>query len=355
MAPLLLLAALLAACATGSPPVGDRDPVLAIGYIGQQSAVAVFDTPGPTAELRRASLLQMPEGLLSYSSVFGPSGDLFVATSVGGAIVIVDAAVASGGGDPTRPTVVAGRSFTSPDMLNPVALAFDARGDLWVADGRNTAPESPGPNRLLRFAAPTSIQDGASVAAATVLDLAAQPTGYRGHWYLYALHIDAQDRLWYVDHFGWSVGRIDDLSGRGAHEVDVVPDLQFVNWAPEVGDAAVVNYPVGIAVSDAGAVYLGSRDGAHVYRFDGAGSRTGFLPGVPPDALLEVGVDKPRFVALDDEGALWALSNTSRTLVRVEDHAEVTGTVSLSPTRRLEWAPEGQVLGGGMSFSRPPR
>lgn len=352
-----LLAAVLSACSTSTPPPAfGGAPILAVAHTrGADSAVAIFETEGTAADMQRTALLTMPNDLLAYSSVLGPNGDLYVATSIDGAIVIVGSEDVGDGAGPQTPAGATGRTFTSPDMVNPLALAFDGRGDLWVADRRNPDPSGPGPNRLLRFEDPSSIQDGDSVEAATILDLATAPTGFLAPRLVYAMLIDDQDRLWYTDYYGWSVGRIDDLAGRAASEADVVPDMQFVTWDPtDVADVAVVANPAGLALSDAGDLYLGSNDGDVVYRFDGAGAWTGFLPDVAPDASLDVGIAKPRFVALDPEGGLWALSNTDRKLARVEGHANGTGSVTLAPTRTLAWAPSGTVLGGGMRFAAAP-
>lgn len=128
--------------------------------------------------------------------------------------------------------------------------------------------------------------------------------------------------------------------------------MQFITWGPTVVDPSVhVANPVGIAISGAGALYLGSHDRDHVYRFDGASTWTGYHDDVQPDAFLAVGIAKPHFVAIDDEGALWALNNADRELARVVGHAAGLGTVSLTPTRTLSRCSWGQVLGGGMSFA----
>lgn len=358
--PLLFIAvavsamALVAGCSSGpQEPTGPGTPVLALAHmVGGTSGVTMFAATDATSDLTRARHFTLGADEMAYAAVIGPDGDVYVTGYGDGTIAIVAAADAMAGTGPDASVTASARRFSSPDMTTPSALAFDGRGDLWVVDTLNMDPLEPGPNRLLRFADPGSITDGASVAAATILDLAEEPAGFQAHRLLYVIHIDDDDRLWYTDYFSWSVGRLDDLAGRGAHETDVVPDMQFITWDPTVVDPVVhVANPVGIAISSTGALYLGSHAGDHVYRFDGASTWTGFHDDVQPDAFLAVGIARPRFVAIDDEGALWVLNNADRELARVVGHGTGSGTVSLTPTRTLSWGSWGQVLGGGMSFA----
>lgn len=351
----------LAACGPAGP-TGPTPPetraVLAIAN-PPFGSVRVFTTEGATADLESAAEFVIPASELPYSAVGGPDGRIYVASSTTGTITataIADVLAADPGAGPARPATT---TFSSPDLLNPIAMAFDQRGDLWVSDARLSTPAEPVANHLVRFAAAdlAAVADGGSVAAASVLAFAADPEGYWRSHLIYALHVDDLDRLWYTDVYAWSIGRVDGLADRGALETDVVPDLLILPFDPAnpVIDAAELTNPVGLAVAANGALYVGSSATDTVARFDGAGGWTGVRTEVAPDARLAVGIDRPRFVALDAEGGLWALTNggttrSVRELVRVVGHATVAGDATLTPTERRTWATSGTVLGGGMRF-----
>lgn len=351
----LLVAVLaLAGCTGPQGPAGLGAPVLALAIPAGPngvSGVTVFSSHGPSSEMTRTRHFNFPENRMAYAALIGPDGDFYVSNFAIGTISIVSPEEAMAGSGPNDATTTAAKMFSSPDMNAPGALAFDNHGNLWVADTRNTNPNAPGPNRLLRFENPSSIADGSAVPAATIIDLDVSPVGFFPPYYLYSIYIDDMNRLWYTDYQGWNVGRIDNLLTRGAHETDVVPDMQMVTWDPtDADDEAFVVNPVGIAVSAAGDLYLGSHNGDHVYRFDDAASWTGYNPDVEPDAFIDVGITKPRFVAIDEEGALWALNNGERQLARVVGHESGTGNVTLTPTTKLTWGDWGQVFGGGINF-----
>lgn len=157
--------------------------------------------------------------------------------------------------------------------------------------------------------------------------------------------------------YGWTVGRLDGLATRSALETEMVPDLQILGFDPDAPsiDTAALSNPVGLTLAEDGSLYVGSSASDVVVRFDGAGGWSGYVPNAVPDARLAVGIPRPRFVALDAEGGLWALTNgtpeaPTRELVRVVGHATPTGDATLVPTERRTWATSGQVLDGGMRF-----
>lgn len=352
----LAVSTLVVGCSSApTPPPEPATPKLVVAHLGgADSAVSVFSTTGATSEMKRNHTFELDGGAMAYSAVIGPDGDVYVSNFATGTISIVDIDDATSGANANTVVSAPARVFSSPDVPTPSAMAFDSRGDLWVVDTRNPDPNSSGPNRIVRFADPSTIADGASVPAATIIDLAVKPVDHAVNRLVYSLYIDDSDRLWYVDYMSWSVGRLDDLANRGAHETEVVPDMHMITWDPlDAEDRTTVMNPVGITMSDSGSLYLGSLNGNHVYRFDGASAWTGALVDVVPDASLAVGVEKARFVAIDDQDALWVLSNVDHRMVRVIGHGTASGTTTLTPTHSLTWGAFGSVFGGGMSFAGP--
>lgn len=352
----LAVLTLVVGCSSApTPPPGPATPTLAVAHIGgADGAVSVFTTTGATSDMNLTHAFELDGGHMTYSAVFGPDGDVYVSNFATGTIAIVAIDDATSGANASTVVSAPARVFSSPDVIAPSAMAFDSRGDLWVADQRNPDPTAIGPNRIVRIADPSGIADGASVPAATIIDIAERPEGMFVQRLVYSLYIDDLDRLWYVDYMSWSVSRLDDLANRGAHETNVAPDMQMITWDPnDPEDTTNVVNPVGITMSDSGSLYLGSLNGDYVYRFDGASAWTGFTIDKTPDAYLSVGVAKARFVAIDDQGALWVLSNVDRKLVRVVGHEAGTGVTTLAPTRSLTWGTFGAVFGGGMSFAAP--
>lgn len=355
------LAAVLAACAAGSPTEPTPDPLRAVLAVANpvSGQVSVLATEGVTADMVLSRVFTTPSTELTYSAVGGPDGRFYVASSTNGtltAVSIAEVMAADLSSDDVDADTI---TFSSPDLINPIAMAFDARGDLWVSDGRLSTPAVAVPNHLVRFAAAdlASVTDGGQIDAATVLAFAENPEGWWRNHLIYALHVDEFDRLWYSDLYAWTIGRIDGLGTRTANETDVVPDLQILPFdpaAPSIGAAELSN-PVGLTLADDGSLYVGSSASDVVARFDGAGGWSDYLTDVAPDARLSVGIPRPRFVALDAEGGLWALTNGSvdaptREIVRVVGHTAPTGDATLAPTERVTWALTGQVLGGGMRF-----
>lgn len=351
----------LAACgATGpaDPVPGAPRAVLAIAN-PPYGGVHVFATSGATADMESDRYFTIPASERPSSVVGGPDGRLYVASSTTGTLTAAEIVEVMTPDHTAGRVGVATATFSSPDLLNPLALAFDARGDLWVADGRGSTAAAPVPNHLLRFAAAdlATVVDGGAIDAATVLVFAENPEGWWPNHLIYALHLDELDRLWYTDVDASTVGRIDGLAARAALETDVVPDLQVLGFDPAAPsiDAAELSNPVGLTLAEDGSLYVGSSASDVVVRFDGAGGWSGYVPNAVPDARLAVGIPRPRFVALDAEGGLWALTNgtpeaPARELVRVVGHATPTGDATLVPTERRTWATSGQVLGGGMRF-----
>ncbi len=99
---------------------------------------------------------------------FDGNGTLWVASSANNSIFGYSAALALAGGSPT-PTV----SITSTDLHAPAALAFDADGNLWVANlGSGSAS-------LVEFSAAQLVSGGSIAAAVTLIptSVLTAPTG----------------------------------------------------------------------------------------------------------------------------------------------------------------------------------
>ncbi len=133
-------------------------------------------------------------GLNSPSYIaFDPSGNLWV-TDQGNNRVLEFASPFSTG---EKASVVIGHAnftsfapsstVTAKSMFEPVGIAFDSKGDLWVADS--------GDDRVLEYAAPFSIGDSAAIAVIGQSSLTGTSTGLHA----YAIAFDSGDDLWVSD------------------------------------------------------------------------------------------------------------------------------------------------------------
>ncbi len=124
---------------------------------------------------------------------FDPSGNLWV-TDQGNNRVLEFAAPFSIG---EKASVVIGHAnftsfapsstVTAKSLFEPIGIAFDSKGDLWVADS--------GDDRVLEYTAPFSIGDSAAIAVIGQSSLTGTSTGLHA----YAIAFDSGGNLWVSD------------------------------------------------------------------------------------------------------------------------------------------------------------
>jgi len=128
----------------------------------------------------------------SYAA-FDPSGNLWVTDQGNNRVLEFTAPFSTG----QKASVVIGQAnftafapsstTTAKSLFEPLGLAFDSKGDLWVADG--------GDHRVLEYTAPFSIGDTAASMVIGQSSLTTSSTGLNA----YAIAFDSSGNLWISD------------------------------------------------------------------------------------------------------------------------------------------------------------
>lgn len=167
-------------------------------------------------------------------------------------------------GQPRFSSTTAGSGDLGLDT--PTGLFFDRFGRLWVADKGN--------NRVLMYEAASYREtqayadrvygqaNFATNAAGTTAATMRNP---------YFVQVDASDRLWVSDTYNHRILRFDSISTKpnGAAADTVLGQINFTSGAGGA-TASKVNYPLGVAVSSTGALFVGDWGSHRVLRFDNA-------------------------------------------------------------------------------------
>ncbi len=201
-----------------------------LAYSPAQLAAGGAVTPTAVISATSTPSLSKPTGL-----AFDASGDLWVSNSgTGVSTVVAFAPTQLATGSPT-PTVTISPNGT-PSLSRPGGLAFDAAGNLWVANLTSTT--------VVRFdAAQLAAPGGSPTPAATIASGSFASSG--GPW---GLAIDASGALWVAESYAADLRRFsnpDSLTGTVAPAPDTVisalpePDLIEIAFSP-----APANLPI---------------------------------------------------------------------------------------------------------------
>ncbi|HYO75820.1 MAG TPA: hypothetical protein VE010_05105, partial [Thermoanaerobaculia bacterium] len=147
----------------------------------------------------------------------------------------------------------------SAEPSSPMGIAFDAAGDLWVAE-RLT-------NRITRM------RRNGTLDHYDLPTPKAWPTG---------LAIDSRGRVWFTETYGNRIGVVDPSTGQVREFVFSTPDTRAT----------------GIAVAPDGIVWIAMRDANAIGRFDPATEEMRHFPLPTPNA-------KPCGVTVDAKGTVW--------------------------------------------------
>src|SRR5579862_3555261 len=167
---------------------------------------------------------------------------------------------------------------TIPPGLNPRALAFDASGNLYVANN----PHSDGEGNTVTVYAP-----GSTTAMQTISQGLFDPT---------AIAVDASGNLYVANRGAWTV----TVYAPGSTSV-----LRTISYSDGI------SYPVALAFDGAGNLYV-----ANQYEEpDGSVSVTVYAPGgTSPLRKISQGMDRPQALAFDNSGNLYVANLAGNTI-----------------------------------------
>jgi uncharacterized repeat protein (TIGR01451 family) len=232
-----------------------------------------------------------------YGLALDEAGRLWVADYGNSRVLRFDAAAGKANGadadgvlgqaDFTHNSANRGGGVAANTLYNPIGVAVDSAGRVWVADQSN--------HRILRFEAAAGKANGAT--ADGVLgqadfthnsenrsgDVAANTLDYP-----FRVAVDASGRLWVADHRNNRVLRFDAAAGKanGADADGVLGQADFTHGDFNRGGGVAANtliFPVGVALDYSGRLWVADSSNSRVLRFDAAASKAN---GADADGVL---------------------------------------------------------------------
>ncbi len=152
--PSLLTPIALAFDASGDLWIGNLGSSTVVEFTPSQLTASGSPTPTVTINANATPSLSGPEGM-----AFDASGNLWVANNGNATVVRFDAAQLGSSGSPTPAATIASASFASGAEL--AGMAFDASGNLWVGNGY--------PSELLEFMNPDALSGSVSTTPAVTV------------------------------------------------------------------------------------------------------------------------------------------------------------------------------------------
>ncbi|NOS81627.1 MAG: hypothetical protein HOP32_08620 [Nitrospira sp.] len=318
----LCVALSFTACGSGgssssTPPPAAASPFTITTVAGTGVAGFSGDTMAATA-----ALLRSPSGV-----AVNAAGDLWIADVNNNRIRKVNAAgiITTVAGTGTVGFNADSIAATAAHLSNPVGVAVNAAGDLWIADQNN--------HRIRRVDAVTGIittvvgTGAAGFSGDTGPADVAQLSSPRG------VAVDAADNLWIADFGNHRIRRVDAATGT----ITTVAGTGVAGFNGDniAADAAQLSSPAGVAVNAAGDLWIADQGNHRIRRVDAASGEITTVAGTGTACTVQPCGDNgqatlaqlrdPSGVAVNAAGDLW-IADLSNDRIRRVDAA--TGTIT---------------------------
>ncbi len=243
---------------------------------------------------------------------FDASGNLWVADAASNRVVRfsppfqndMDANLVVGQANFTE----SGPSTAQNGMSAPYGVAFDPSGDLWVADAGNS--------RILEFKPPFSIGEAASlVIGQSNFTTKAHSTTATGLWVPTAIAFDSSGKLWVADWVNSRVLRFSSPFSTGMAASLVIGQRDFTSDLFATTQSGL-SAPSGLAFDNAGSLWVSDSGNDRVLEFispfaNGMNAslvigQSSFTGSAPTCVATRSAVCSPAGVSFDAWGNLWA-------------------------------------------------
>jgi cyclophilin family peptidyl-prolyl cis-trans isomerase/sugar lactone lactonase YvrE len=312
-----------------------------IRWIGGETASGF----GGDGGLATAATLNFP------AIAVGPNGDVYLADRGNHRIRRIDAVtkmISTIAGTGTAGLANDDAPASTAPLSFPADIVFDAAGNLYISDsGNSRVLRLDKATGLLRVVAGTGVPGSSGDGGPGRSAQLSSPMG---------LALDRNENLYICDMGSLLVRRLDASTGN-------ISTIAGSRTTGETGDGglavnAVLGFPYGIAVDDAGNIYFtdGRADVSKVRRIDGvsgvittiAGAGgSGFSPdGVAAKTAL---LHEPRGVAVDAAGNVYIAESRNGRVRRVDARSGILTTVAGGGGSFVPWMDGGTATGAGFS------
>ncbi len=202
-----------------------------------------------------------------------------------------------------------GSATTATGLNDPVAIAFDSSGNLWVAEGVN--------NRVLRYSPPFSNGQAANlvIGQADFTHGSMNQGGgvsSTGLWFPFGAAFDSSGNLWVTDNSNNRVLRYSPPFSNGQAANLVIGQADFTTGGSAT-TATGLNGPIGIPFDSSGNLWVGDASNARVLRYSppfSNGQAANLVIGQADFvssglATTATGLNGPIGIAFDSSGNLW--------------------------------------------------
>ena len=316
----------------GSGPAGAANvtpTVYVSNYAGSASTITSYPLTASGNQSPAATLSSSGSSFASWTQAFDANGDLWLANFAGGTLVEYTPSQLAATGAPTPAVTI---SASGGSLNGPTGLAFDARGDLWVANFSGNTVVEYTPSQLAATGAPTP--------AVTISASGGSLNGPLGFAF------DARGDLWVANFSGNTV-------------VEYTPSQLAANGAPTPAvtlsaSGGSLNGPTGPAIDARGDLWVANNGSNTVVEYTPSQLAATGAP-TPAVTISASGgsLVEPAGLAFDASGNLWVANQGANVVVKYTP-SQLAATGAPTPAVTLSGASTGLNIPVGLAIAQAP-